>query len=138
MLKIILASYVHACMHVFVCVGNYSISYQYLVSVYWATATSTTVGYGDISAHNDIEVYMYSYTLYSDQNHMAHITYTQRVYAVLVMVLGVLAYGYIIASVAASLANADSARAQYQEKLKGIKSFMDVCQYTSTVAPFPT
>ena len=47
------------------------------------------------------------------------------------MVLGVLAYGYIIASVAASLANADSARAQYQEKLEGIKSFMDVCQYTS-------
>ena len=54
------------------------------------------------------------------------------------MVLGVLAYGYIIASVAASLANADSARAQYQEKLEGIKSFMDVWQYTSTVAPFPT
>ena len=45
------------------------------------------------------------------------------------MVLGVLAYGYIIASVAASLANADSARAQYQEKLKGIKSFMDVSAY---------
>ena len=45
----------------------------------------------------------------------------------LVMVLGVLAYGYIIASVAASLTNADSARAQYQEKLEGIKSFMKVC-----------
>lgn len=55
--------------------------------------------------------------------------HTQRAYAVLVMVLGVLAYGYIIASVAASLANADSARAQYQEKLKGIKSFMDVSTY---------
>lgn len=50
----------------------------------------------------------------------------QRVYAVLVMVIGVLAYGYIIASVAASLANADSARAQYQDKLKGIKAYMEV------------
>ena len=47
-------------------------------------------------------------------------------YAVVVMILGVLAYGYIIASVAASLANADSGRAQYQEKLEGIKSFMRV------------
>ena len=42
------------------------------------------------------------------------------------MVLGVVAYGYIIASVAASLANADSARAQYQEKLKAVKSYMTV------------
>ena len=46
----------------------------------------------------------------------------------LVMVLGVLAYGYIVASVAASLANADSGRAQYQEKLEGIKSFMRVSE----------
>ena len=50
------------------------------------------------------------------------------------MVLGVLAYGYIIASVAASLANADSGRAQYQEKLEGIKSFMRVSiTHASTV-----
>ena len=55
--------------------------------------------------------------------------HTQRLYAVVVMILGVLAYGYIIASVAASLANADSGRAQYQKKLEGIKSFMRVCAY---------
>jgi len=47
------------------------------------------------------------------------------------MVLGVVAYGYIIASVAASLANADSARAQYQEKLKAVKSYMAVCAKNS-------
>ena len=55
-------------------------------------------------------------------------------YAVVVMILGVLAYGYIIASVAASLANADSGRAQYQEKLEGIKSFMRVRAYSVPVA----
>lgn len=95
--------------------------------MYWATATSTTVGYGDISAHNGIEVQQ----SYSTPFKALACTppHPQRVYAVLVMVLGVLAYGYIIASVAASLANADSARAQYQEKLKGIKSFMDVSAY---------
>ena len=43
------------------------------------------------------------------------------------MIMGIVSYGYIVASVAASLANADSARAQFQEKLKSIKSYMRVC-----------
>ena len=42
------------------------------------------------------------------------------------MIVGVLAYGYIIASVAAGLTNADSGRAQYQEKLNAVKSYMSV------------
>ena len=86
--------------------GNYSVPYQYTVSLYWATATTTTVGYGDISAHTDLE----------------------RIYAILVMIVGVVAYGYIIASVAASLANADSGRAQYQDKLMAVKAYMKVCE----------
>ena len=43
-----------------------------------------------------------------------------------VMILGILAYGYIIASVAASLTNADSTRSEYQAKLNRIKSYMEV------------
>ena len=74
------------------------------MSLYWATATTTTVGYGDISAHTDPE----------------------RAYATFVMMIGVLSYGYIIASVAASLASAGSARAQYQDKLKAIKDYLKV------------
>lgn len=83
---------------------NFSIPYQYIVSLYWATATTTTVGYGDIRAHTDLE----------------------RAYATFVMIIGVVAYGYIIASVAATLANADSGRAQYQDKLKAVKSYLKV------------
>ena len=40
----------------FLMVASYSIGYQYIVSVYWASATTVTVGYGDIHAHTDSEV----------------------------------------------------------------------------------
>ena len=91
--------------------GNFSVPYQYIVSLYWATATTTSVGYGDIRAHTDLE----------------------RSYATFVMIIGVVAYGYIIASVAASLANADSGRAQYQDKLKAVKSYLKVRAYISVI-----
>lgn len=90
------SSYIH--------IGNSSVAYQYITSLYWATATTTTVGYGDISAYTDLE----------------------RVYAIAVMVFGILAYGYIIASVAATLTNANAGRAQYQEKLNAVKAYMKV------------
>ena len=48
------------------------------------------------------------------------------VFASLVMVVGVVLYGYIIGSVAASLISKDSGRAQYQEKLKAVKSYLEV------------
>ncbi len=92
---------------IFFYLANHSIPYKYVISLYWATVTTTTVGYGDILAHTDLE----------------------RVYAIFIMIVGVVAYGYIIASVAASLANADSGRAQYQEKLNAVKSYMKVIIY---------
>ena len=50
------------------------------------------------------------------------------VIALMIMIIGVVFFGYIIASVAASLANADAARARYQEKMSGIKNLMRVSQ----------
>lgn len=53
------------------------------------------------------------------------------------MVVGVVFYGYIVASVAASLASADSGRARYQEKLKAIKAYLEVCALTVTYPAQP-
>lgn len=47
-------------------------------------------------------------------------------FALTVMVLGIVCYGYVVASVAAALANADAQRARYREKLDAIRTFMDV------------
>ena len=57
--------------------------------------------------------------------------FPQRVFALSVMIIGIVSYGYIIATVAASLANADSGRARYQEKLKAINNYLQVCNYVT-------
>lgn len=48
------------------------------------------------------------------------------VLAVICMIVGVVFYGYVIASAAASLANADAQRARYQQKLNTINRFLKV------------
>ena len=49
--------------------------------------------------------------------------------ALLCMIIGVVFYGYVIASAAASLANADVQRARYQQKLDVINRFLKVRGY---------
>lgn len=90
-------------------IAYFSFYHQYIVSLYWATATTTTVGYGDIRAH----------------------THLERGYATVIMIYGVMAYGYLTASVAASLVNADSARALHQSKLQAVKSYLKVSSIKS-------
>ncbi|XP_068721896.1 uncharacterized protein [Montipora capricornis] len=82
--------------------GNEEVPYQYLTCLYWAAATSASVGYGDIHAHDIPEMG----------------------YALFCMVFGIVFYGFIIARVAAGLANADAQRARYQERLDAIKNFL--------------
>jgi len=79
-----------------------TVSFQYITSMYWAAATTCSVGYGDIHAHLTEEM----------------------VLALVCMVVGVVFYGYIIASSAASLANADVQRSRYQQKLDTINRFL--------------
>ena len=50
----------------------------------------------------------------------------EMILAVCIMIAGVLFFGYIIASFAANLANADTARASFQQKINAIKNFMNV------------
>ncbi|XP_074616516.1 uncharacterized protein LOC141875947 [Acropora palmata] len=82
--------------------GKEDVLTQYLTCLYWAAATSASVGYGDIHAHNIPEMG----------------------FALFCMVFGIVFYGFIIARVAAGLANADSLRARYQQRLDGIKNFL--------------
>jgi len=56
---------------------------DYIASLYWAAATMSSTGYGDIHAHN---------------------TESQLI-AIVVMLIGLLLYGYCLSTIAATLAN---------------------------------
>ena len=67
----------------------------YLTSVYWATTTLTTVGYGDIHAYNNSE----------------------RVFACFSMIIGIFLYSYIIGAITNLLSNMDLREAKLARKL---------------------
>ena len=77
---------------------------QYLRGVYWCVTTIATIGYGDYTPNHDSNL--------------------QIIYTIVVMVFGVGMYGYIIGNVASLIANLDTARATYQEKMEEINDFL--------------
>lgn len=87
--------------------GNAPQSLHYCDSLYWAVATLTSTGYGDYSATNTQEI----------------------IYATLVMVVGKLMFGFILGSIASTLANLEMQRVMFEEKLSSIK-----VQYKNNVA----
>ncbi len=74
----------------------------YLRSLYWVTTTIVTIGYGDITPQ----------------------TSSQTVVAICVELAGATMYGYVIGNMASLIANLDAARAQFEEKVEKINTFM--------------
>ena len=70
---------------------------DYIASLYWAAATMSSTGYGDIHAHNT----------------------ESRLFAIVIMLIGLLLYGYCLSSITATLAN--SAAPKY------VKTILSLC-----------
>jgi len=77
---------------------------KYTDSIYWALATMTSTGYGDITATttNDLEM----------------------VFAALVMVLGKISFGFVLGNVASTMANMDTLRVLFEERFYAVISHM--------------
>ena len=75
---------------------------QYMKALYWSITTLTTVGYGDITPTNDLEI---AFTL-------------------VIMFLGVSMYAFIIGNVASLIANLDANQGRFREKLDQIQAYM--------------
>lgn len=63
----------------------------------------TTTGYGDIHATNDME----------------------RLFSALTMTFGIFFYGYVSGTIASHLANKDSRRVSYRQKMEAVQQYMD-------------
>ncbi|XP_076825494.1 uncharacterized protein LOC143471047 [Clavelina lepadiformis] len=74
----------------------------YVDSLYWAVATMTSTGYGDIKPE----------------------TQSEMIYGCVVMVLGKLMLGYVLGMVAATLANDESLRVWYEQNVTSVKHYM--------------
>lgn len=81
----------------------------YLNSLYWCVTTLTTVGYGDLTPHSNLE----------------------KIYTMIVMILGVGVYGYVIGNVANIISSLDVGKAQHQERVEKINAFMIDHKFTS-------
>lgn len=72
----------------------------YAVSMYWTVTTITTVGYGDISGTNSLEM----------------------VFCSVIMLIGVIAFSFANGSLASILTTYDSENAHLSEKLNTLKN----------------
>ena len=78
-----------------------SVWQKYVISLYWAMTTMTTVGFGDLVGTSRIEY----------------------IVAIIGMLVGASVFGYVIGNVTAVMEGADPAGAQYREKMGEVKSF---------------
>ncbi len=78
----------------------------YVRAMYWAFATLTTVGYGDITAQNN----------------------WQMLYSCFVGLAGVGFYGYMISNIASLLARQDAARERHMTQLENMVHYLDYHQ----------
>jgi len=75
---------------------------KYIVCLYWAIATVSTIGYGDVLPVN----------------------HTERTYGVLVALIGVVIFGFAMGNITTLLASATGARLRFDDKLRAAQEYL--------------
>jgi len=83
-------------------VTDMSMGDQYIVAMYWASMTVSTIGYGDISL----------------------VTQAERVYASICMMVGATAYAFIVGQLCGLIVNLDKEGSQFTNELSDLNQYM--------------
>jgi voltage-gated potassium channel len=75
----------------------------YSLAIYWTVTTIATVGYGDIVPQN----------------------FNQRMFAIMVMIVGAGSYGFVVGNISSLLASVDVVKAGYRKKLEEVSAFLN-------------
>jgi hypothetical protein len=75
---------------------------RYIRSLYWTIVTMTTVGYGDITPHRNIEY----------------------VFTMVVMLLGASGYAFLIGKIASLFSNIDAAKANFWNRIEAVNQYL--------------
>ncbi|KAI9179286.1 hypothetical protein H9P43_005949 [Blastocladiella emersonii ATCC 22665] len=85
-------------------------SLQYIYSAYWVINLVTVPGFADLEAP----------------------TFKEKLIGLVMFLSGLILFGYVTASVTSILANRDSQRSRYQQKLLSVRQYMDHNHFDST------
>lgn len=87
--------------------------HRYILALYWALSTMSTIGYGDITP---------------DKNQ-----HVQVIYTMFVQIIGVSMFGYVVGNIASILTNIDIAKRNFLKKMEDINGFFKANRIPSAI-----